>query len=838
MQKSATRDMLCGRGARKRVYISGEKPHVEEIPPPYPANEIDLVALADAEAEGDRLSTIRSETIGKLGAYSELAQFSISHLADGIFIVEAFPGAGKTTAIAAIDAFLCLVSKDFKILVIAGRHAALDALNGNLTTRLDFSVPSINEKLGADSSERPVERPLVLRAYGNEHAEMMDFVYLVGEGFKSGGGRTRSNSLCHLLLQLLGAGPHHLPEFSKSELIGLATSIKDDASEGFEKLRRFVAGSLTWNEANDLGKKLNQEDSMQQHDGSSKDIGLEEVYPHDDFESGKTSKQTSEQKVSGKQAGHMKQAQDALKQIIDLALPLVNVLMCTTATAAGNAYKTFVAEADLCQNEEAGATSFPQIFSGWRGIGQPLIISGDGAQFGPFMRDYKKHMFREFLATSTLDMIKSGGYPVFHLNTQHRAIDGQFNPVYENFYRHFKSIESPKTQHPDNHPDAQRVEASFVADFAGLEPSPAGLILPMFIHVPNSVCESMGKSKYSPQQTKAALYVVQKLIASDVPPNAIMVIGAYRAQIMELRKSITHEDVLVTTADGVQGQERLYVVFVFGTNKDVGPGFTNNSNRLCVSMSRQKYFLALVGDIDTVDYENFDPSGKDDTVYLARIHKYFVTNQRVGTFGKTKELVRDQAEPATKPFTVDVGDEKEVRLFAQVQAAIVALKDYQASKSKKPVVESIPDSELTQKPDTPSSETKDTTKPKTLRKRLTAFAKDAQQPVLKAAANSDSSWNDSGNAQASDEKTPSNSSHKSGTSGEISMKGQGSGESGHLRGDRLKRGQVACYNCHEVGHKISECKKHQKPIDYSKVQCRRCNKYGHTPTKCDQPPPS
>lgn len=30
MQKSATRDMVCGRRARKRVYIPGKNPHIEE----------------------------------------------------------------------------------------------------------------------------------------------------------------------------------------------------------------------------------------------------------------------------------------------------------------------------------------------------------------------------------------------------------------------------------------------------------------------------------------------------------------------------------------------------------------------------------------------------------------------------------------------------------------------------------------------------------------------------------------------------------------------------------------------------------------------------------------
>lgn len=254
MQKSATRDMVCGRGARKRVYIPGKNPHIEEPSPPYPVNEVDFVAHIGAEGEGDRYSAILEETIGKLGGvYSELVPSSIRSVADGVFMLEAFPGAGKTTVTAAVDEFLCLISDGkVKIFVIAGQHAAVDALNGNLTKRLQSSVPDLNKKFGkrshTDSSAQPVYYPLLLRAYGNDHEEMMKYAHFVRSGFKSS---PRPNSICHLLILGLGAGPHQRPEFSKPELTEPATSVKDDEREGFRKLRQFVAGDLSWDKANE-----------------------------------------------------------------------------------------------------------------------------------------------------------------------------------------------------------------------------------------------------------------------------------------------------------------------------------------------------------------------------------------------------------------------------------------------------------------------------------------------------------------------------------------------------------------------------------------------------------
>lgn len=653
--KKLTRNMLCGLGTQRFAFDTNH-----QIVPPYPSKEVDLLALTGAPAEDVRTAKIISNTIGKLGTYSESVQSIIRALPDGILSIEAFPGAGKTTVAAAIDACLCLLSSDFKITVIAGQHAALDALNSNLHQRLISSVPTLNKDLSQNHSELVVQLPLVLLASSNEETEINELLRIVRSEYEFGPSADRPNTLCELWLQLLDAGPHRLPTFSKSRLTELAAAIKSQESEGFRRLRRFVAGELTWDEANQTPEHLNLQDG-QQKGGPRKDV----------------KRAPSENKLMSKTT-----AKDALKEINSHILPLVNILVCTTATATTAAYSDFVEKADLCQNEEAGATCCPQIFTGWRGIGQALIVSGDGAQFGPYMHSHVRHKFQNYLAISTLDMIKSGGYPVFQLRTQHRAIDGQFDPVYENFYGDFKSIRSPASQHPGNHPDAQRVEAAFVAEFAGLQPSPEGRIVPMFVHVPGTDSKhdrtlrhrpGIKTSKYNPAQARAAAYIVEKLMSCDIKATDIMVIGAYRAETTKLRDMIP-DDVLVTTADAVQGQERRYVVFVFSTTRRTGPGFTRDPQRLCVSMTRQKEFLALVGDIETVQY----PSGSSDTKDLASIHNYFVRHRRVANYERRQKKIQDTAE-VPEPSTTDVRDEQRARLQAQVDAAIAALREYDAS---------------------------------------------------------------------------------------------------------------------------------------------------------------
>ncbi|KAJ0116080.1 hypothetical protein J7T55_005026 [Diaporthe amygdali] len=773
ISKAKTRNMLCGRGTREYRFDL-ERQAVCEIPPPYQRPMVNLLLEGSKRSAGAGLTTkIIASTIGKLGAYSELVGSAIKALPDGVLCIEAFPGAGKTTVTAAIDALLCLLYQDYKITVIAGQHAALDALNLNVTRQLVSSVVDINKENDMNTSEPAVHLPLVLRTTTDQHAEISEMVRIIKGQYRSSPDPTRPNTLCELVLQLLGAGPHRLPDFSKAELIELANAIKSADDEAFQKLRSFVAGELTWDDAN---KDPRKEGNMDQNT-------VEVMFP-----TGQCSNFTVSLEPKGKTA------KAAIKAIIPNILPHVNILIGTTATIGTKMYETFVRQADLCQNEEAGATSCPQIFTGYRGLSQRFIVSGDNSQFGPFMLDYRKHIFSEYMTTSTLDMVKRAGYPVFQLNVQYRAIDGQFDPVYEIFYTKSKKVESPDSQRPENHPEAQRVEESFVADFAALQPSPEGHIIPMFINVPDSTCDFVGKSRFSPKQTKAALYIVQKLISCEVKPADIMVIGAYRAEILELRKSIP-DHVMVTTADAVQGQERPYVVFVFATNKETGPGFTKDPQRLCVSMTRQKSFLALVGDIGAVDYQIPSRALADkDHIHLASIHKYFVTKKRVGHYGPQQEAVQDAG----------TSDDEEERRLLTARDEAVAARDEALAVYEKAVGDSA----------------------RAVAALEAYLAGKSKKPALNSTINTGLEL-DKHSLHGSGKTTT------SGT-GKTQVECYNCHEKGHMSKDCNNEKSMQCFNCQEFGHMSTNP---EKPRDYSKVKCSRCNKFGHTKVKCDQPEP-
>lgn len=275
-------------------------------------------------------------TTSQLGVYTKQVEAIIRRLPNSIFTLQAFPGAGKTTVTAGVAVLLCLLKPGFAITVMAGQHAALDAFNKAFTRRLLDAVDQINKELG----EGTVKFPLVLRAHSNMHTEMMELVRIVESKRNFDPNPNSPNSLTGLLFQLLEVGSHRLPKDSKLELFELAESIKKDEGIAFHKLREFVAGNMTWDQATEYKQK--------QVATEGEPIKKEAQSPGDESDD-------NDDEVIGPNSGkkHQKQpekeeptAKQALKQIVINALLLVDVAIGTTNAFTTKTFKPFVDRAD------------------------------------------------------------------------------------------------------------------------------------------------------------------------------------------------------------------------------------------------------------------------------------------------------------------------------------------------------------------------------------------------------------------------------------------------------------------------------------------------------------
>lgn len=142
--------------------------------------------------------------------------------------------------------------------------------------------------------------------------------------------------------------------------------------------------------------------------------------------------------------------------------------------------------------------------------------------------------------------------------------------------------------------------------------SPAGKILPVFLHCPGSKALTevnntslRNTSLYNPIQNDVAIELAERLIENneDLTARDIVMITPYRAnrhclEVAIAAKSLT--GVSVTTTDSFQGSEGDVVIVVLCVTEATGARFVADSRRICVSLSRQKTGLFLVGDIETI----------------------------------------------------------------------------------------------------------------------------------------------------------------------------------------------------------------------------------------------
>lgn len=101
----------------------------------------------------------------------------------------------------------------------------------------------------------------------------------------------------------------------------------------------------------------------------------------------------------------------------------------------------------------------------------------------------------------------------------------------------------------------------------------------------------------------------------DLAVRDIVMITPYRANRDRLKEALTNKsltDISVTTTDSFQGSEGHVVIAVLCVTEATGTRIVSDSHRICVSLTRQKTGLFLVGDIETV------PKGQRDDKSLKR----------------------------------------------------------------------------------------------------------------------------------------------------------------------------------------------------------------------------
>lgn len=280
--------------------------------------------------------------------------------------------------------------------------------------------------------------------------------------------------------------------------------------------------------------------------------------------------------------------------------------------------------------DEAANMTRPDLYSSWGNTLLPCALAGDDKQLPPaiitgnepweFDKDGKTILshHNRFTADgriSPLEFLKGAGFPVYRLRTQLRMAKDMFYLCHKNMYNDIEHVPyGPKSDisGPD-HDIGRALEAYAVEKYTakGFKAAPAEVFQPIFINCPGSrTFTNETGSKFNRDQSEAALdfikgFVEAKMMAAD----RIVVITPYKANVQVMDKMRSFYPTLAAlppcpTVDSFQGQEGDVCVVVLGTTKQSGPGFTTDSNRLNVAISRQKSGLIIVGDINTTGAED------------------------------------------------------------------------------------------------------------------------------------------------------------------------------------------------------------------------------------------
>lgn len=124
----------------------------------------------------------------------------------------------------------------------------------------------------------------------------------------------------------------------------------------------------------------------------------------------------------------------------------------------------------------------------------------------------------------------------------------------------------------------------------------------------------------NPYEAKTLLNLLNKL--NKYRDNNIVVLSPYNAQVESIREGLgkkLRKYVQVATVDSFQGQEADIVLLSLVRSNPSGQiGFLRQPNRVCVALSRARWALYMIGNMETLQHGNKELWGAINTKLQAQ----------------------------------------------------------------------------------------------------------------------------------------------------------------------------------------------------------------------------
>ena len=259
----------------------------------------------------------------------------------------------------------------------------------------------------------------------------------------------------------------------------------------------------------------------------------------------------------------------------------VDIIGMTTTGAAKYQHLLHSARSRILIVEEAAEVLESHIIASLSPTIQQLVMIGDHKQLKPKPSNYelvKKYHFD----VSLFERLADNKMPCATLEVQHRMRPEIANLLRPHFY-------------------TRLLDHNTVCKYSSIKGVQKNMF---FIDHDFHEKSNHGDDSYSHANIHEADFLValcRYLLLQEYEPEQITILTMYRGQLLELKRKMhkeTFEGVRVAAVDDFQGEENdIILLSLVRSNADGDIGFLKVDNRICVSLSRAKMGLYVIGNL-------------------------------------------------------------------------------------------------------------------------------------------------------------------------------------------------------------------------------------------------
>lgn len=256
-----------------------------------------------------------------------------------------------------------------------------------------------------------------------------------------------------------------------------------------------------------------------------------------------------------------------------------DVIAMTTTGAAKNRHILKEINPKICIVEEAAEVLESHVLTSLASSTQHLIMTGDHRQLRPKPAESKLAVHYN-LDLSLFERMVNNGIKCYTLNTQHR-MRPEISKLMKHIYPTLDDGDKVKTYNPVK-----------------------GVTKSLFFinHTEKESNEDGTKSKSNQYEVNYLVELCRYLLKQGYKNEQITILTGYVGQVLLFKKNMPVEEfkgVRVTSIDNFQGEENdIVLVSLVRSNDDSNLGFMKNENRVCVTLSRAKIGMFVMGNIE------------------------------------------------------------------------------------------------------------------------------------------------------------------------------------------------------------------------------------------------